>query len=157
MNMVRAARRLRSLAAVGACFALSALLGCGGGGNGNKASLSGKVTYNNARVTGGTLSLIPTSGASTGVPFPITIKPDGSFDVGDAPLGPMKVTIETDSVSSAAPGYNMPGGANMPNAPKETGPVAKKVVIPEKYAKPDTTPLTWDTSKEKTKNFNLED
>jgi hypothetical protein len=156
MNMVRVARKLRSLTAVGACFALTALLGCGGG-NGTKASLTGKVTYNSAPVTGGTISLIPTSGASSGVPFPVTIKPDGTFDVGDAPMGPMKVTIETDSVSSAAPSFPMPKGANVPDPPKETGPVAKKVVIPPKYAKPETSGLTWDTKTEKTKNFNLTD
>jgi hypothetical protein len=155
MNMVRVTRRLRSLAAVSACFVLAALLGCGGGGSGDKIALKGKVIYNNAPVTGGTLTLVPADGA--GAPFPISIKPDGTFEVGDAPNGPMKVTIETDSVSTATGGYNMPKDmkdVKLPEPPKG-GP--KKVVIPAKYNKAETSGLTWDTKAEKHKTITLTD
>jgi hypothetical protein len=157
MNTVRVTRRLRSLAAVGACFALAALVGCGG--DSTKASLKGKVTHNGAPVTGGTITLHPASGA----PFPITIKPDGSFEVGDAPVGPMKVTVETDSVSTTT-GYNMPPGmtfpkdTKMPEMPKQdTTNQPKKVVIAAKYKSADTSGLTWDTKTEKNKTFDLPD
>jgi len=150
---------LRSLAAVGACFALAALVGCGGGDS-TKASLKGKVTHNGAPVTGGSITLHPASGA----PFSISIKADGSFEVGDAPVGPMKVTIETDSVSTAAPGYNMPAGftppkdTKMPEMPKvDTTNQPKKVVISAKYKSADTSGLTWDTKTEKNKTFDLPD
>jgi hypothetical protein len=155
MNTVRVTRRLRSLAAVGACFALAALVGCGG--DSTKASLKGKVTHNGAPVTGGTITLHPASGA----PFPITIKPDGSFEVGDAPVGPMKVTVETDSVSTAAPGYNMPPGMTPPKDTKmpkvDTTNQPKKVVISAKYKSADTSGLTWDTKTEKSKTVDLPD
>ena len=154
MNMVRAARRLRPLAAIGACFALAALAGCGG--DGAKAALTGKVSYNNAPVTGGTLTLIP----ATGMPFPITIKYDGSFDIGDAPVGLMKVTINTDNVASAQ-GYQMPRGMTPPKDMKmpevDESKTPKKVAIPPKYKSADTSGLTWDTAKERNKTFNLTD
>jgi hypothetical protein len=154
MNMVRAARSLRSLAVVGACFALAALAGCGG--DSTKAELKGKVTYNNAPVTGGTLTLIP----ATGVPFPININYDGSFDIGDAPVGLMKVTINTDNVA-AAHGPQMPQGMTPPKDMKmqevDNSKMPKKVAIPPKYKSADTSGLTWDTAKERNKTFNLTD
>jgi hypothetical protein len=158
MNTVRVTRRLRSLAAVGACFTLATLLGCGG--DSTKASLKGKVTHNGAPVTGGTITLHPASGA----PFPITIKADGSFEVGDAPIGPMKVTIETDSVSTVAPGYGPPAGMPLPKDTKppelpkqDTTKQPTKVVISAKYKSADTSGLTWDTKTEKNKTFDLPD
>jgi hypothetical protein len=154
MNTVRVIRRLRSLAAVGACFALAALVGCGG--DSTKASIKGKVTYKDAAVTGGTLMLYPASGA----PFSISIKADGSFEVGDAPLGPMKVTVETDSVADTSRPINMPlpRDTKMPEMTKQdTTNQPKKVPIPAKYAKEATTPLTWDTKTEKNKTFELTD
>ena len=159
MNSVRVARRLRSLTAVGACFALAALLGCGSASS--KAALKGTVTYKGAPVTGGTLVLHPASGA----PFAISLKTDGSFQVDDAPVGSMKVTVETDSVASAGAGTGMPMGMKMPkdstpppDMPKPDASTApKRVVIPAKYAKAETTPLTWDTQTEKNKTFELTD
>ena len=151
MNTVRVTRRLRSLAAVAACFVLAALVGCGG--DSSKAALKGKVTYKGAPVTGGTITLIPASGG----PFPITIKPDGSFAVGDAPVGPMKVTIETDTVSPPAAGFNMPMPKDAKAPEVDTTNQAKKVVIPAKYKSAETSGLTWDTKTEKTKTFDLTD
>jgi hypothetical protein len=155
MNMVRAVRRLRSLAAVGACFVLSALSGCGG--DSTKAALTGKVTYHDAPVTGGTLTLIP----ATGLPFPITIKYDGTFDIGDAPVGLMKVTINTDNVPASTPGNKMPGGMTPPKDMKmpevDESKTPRKVVIPANYKSADTSGLTWDTKAERNKTFNLTD
>jgi hypothetical protein len=158
MNTVRVTQRLQSLAAVGVCFALTSLMGCGGGNP--KAALKGTVTYKGAPVTGGTLMLYPASGA----PFSISLKTDGSFQVDDAPVGPMKVTVETDSVSHAAPG-GMPPGMAMPKDSKPPPDMPKpdatnqpkKVVIPAKYNKAETSGLTWDTKAEKTKTFDLTD
>jgi hypothetical protein len=108
-------------------------------------------------VTGGTITLVPASGS----PFPITIKPDGTFEVGDAPLGSMKVTIETDSVPTTT-GYtmppNMPKDTKMPEMPKQdTTKQPTKVVISAKYKSADTSGLTWDTKTEKNKTFDLTD
>jgi hypothetical protein len=145
MKAVRAARLARSLASVSACFLLAALTGCGGASN--KTHLTGKVIYKDAPVTGGTIKLY----SSPENPFTIQIKSDGTFDVEDAPPGEMKVAIETDSVyvPSAAPAGS--------TGTRETANMPKKVKIPAKYNKPDTSGLTWDTTKERTKTFNLTD
>ena len=155
MNMVRAARSLRSLALVGACFTLAALAGCGG--NSTKAALTGKVTYHDAPVTGGTLTLTP----AAGLPFPISIKYDGTFDIDDAPVGLMKVTINTDNVATTTSGNKMPGGMPPPKDMKmqevDNSKMPKKVVIPAKYKSADTSGLTWDTKAERNKTFTLTD
>ena len=61
MCTVRAVRVWRSLAAVGAGLAMTALLGCGGGDS-SKATVSGKIAYKGVPLTSGTLSLYPASG-----------------------------------------------------------------------------------------------
>jgi hypothetical protein len=152
MNMVRVVRRLRFLTVVGACFALAALPGCGG--DGTKAALTGKVNYHDAPVTGGTLTLIP----ATGLPFPITLKYDGTFDADNAPVGLMKVTINTDNVATST---QMPQGMTPPKDMKmqevDNSKTPRKVVIPANYKSADTSGLTWDTKAERTKTFNLTD
>ncbi len=143
MKAVRAARLARSLASVSACFLLAALTGCGGASN--KTHLTGKVIYKGAPVTGGTIKLYSTPEN----PFSFPIRADGTFDVEDAPSGDMKVTIETDSVyvPTAAPAGS--------SAAQATANMPKKVVIPAKFNKPDTSGLTWNTATEKTKTFDL--
>src|SRR6185437_14970353 len=62
----------------------------------NDSSVSGKVTYANKPVTGGTIRLSPAEG--TGQPIPVTINSDGTFSSKGIPTGDMKVVIETESV-----------------------------------------------------------
>jgi hypothetical protein len=146
MNAVRAARVARLLMSVSACFVLASLAGCGGGGA-NKTHVTGKVIYKDAPVTGGTIKLY----TPTGDPFSIYIKDDGTFSVDDAPAGEMKVAIETDSVFVPPPA---PAGSagNQGGASQR-----KKVAIPAKYNKPETSGLTWNPANEKTKTFDLKD
>jgi len=118
---------MRSLAAAAACLALAALAGCGG--DSSKATISGKVAYNNAPVTGGTLTLYPASGA----PYPINIKADGTFNVSDVPVGEMEVGIDTGAVPVAPPAGSAAGQGLPPH-----------VDIPKKYKDPKTSGLTWD-------------
>ncbi len=82
---------MRSLASTAVCLALTALVGCGGSGGGSDtATISGKITYNNAPVTSGTLTLYSSSGS----PYPVSIKPDGTFNVSGVPIGQMEVAID---------------------------------------------------------------
>ena len=128
MNMVHAARGMRAPASVGVCIALAALVGCG---NATKATVAGKVTYKGSPLTGGALTLHPAQG---GGPFSVFIRTDGTFNVGDAPIGPMDVAISTDDVVDASPAGSVP---------PELKP-AKKVAIPERYKDPETSGLRWD-------------
>jgi hypothetical protein len=141
MHIVRAVRVMRSLAFIGACFGLTFLMGCGGG-DAKKATISGKVTYKGAPLAGGTLKLVPTSGGSS---YPVYIKPDGAFQVTDAPVGNMQVAIEstgsgtgatTDSTKMAPPAG---GGRPVATPAPSNGPV-----IPARYNNPKTSGLTWD-------------
>ena len=153
--MVRVIRAKRFAASVAACLALAALAGCG---DGSKATVSGKVTYKGAPVTGGTLTLYP----SSGTPYPVNIGTNGTFNVGDAPVGTMGVAINTDNVPTTA-GYQMSPGVtppkDMPAPPQmDTSNMPKKVVIPQKYGDPKTSGLTWDVKGGKnTKDFDLTD
>jgi hypothetical protein len=131
---------LRGLAVVGACLALTALYGCGGGDS-TKATVSGKVTYKGAPVPSGTITLYPASGPE----YPIILRPDGTFNTSDVPVGPMGVGISTP------PAMAMPAGTDQ-------SAMGKVVPIPAKYKDPKTSGLTWDvTGGKQSKNFELTD
>jgi len=100
-------RMMRSLASAAVCLALAVLVGCGGGGS-TKATIRGKVAYKGAPVTGGTLTLYSASGS----PYPLSIKPDGTFSVSDVPVGDMRVGIDTwnEPVAKVSPGGYSGGG-----------------------------------------------
>jgi hypothetical protein len=152
MKAVRALLPLRSLSMAGVCLTFIALLGCG---DASKGRVTGKVTYKGAPVTGGLITLIPTSG--TGAAFTIPIQADGSFTAKDVPLGEMGVGISTDDVPEAGgmkppPGVQMPAPptppkdspAPAPTASADTSNMPKRVVIPTKYKEPKTSGLNWE-------------
>ena len=118
MNRVFAARGVRAAACVGLCVLLAGLAGCGGG---DKASVAGKVTYKGAPLTGGTLTLYSDSGS----PYPIYIKPDGSFAADQTPIGSMKVAVETDSVPSEQASFKPPPGMTLTK--DSTGPPPRAI------------------------------
>ena len=139
--------RLRLLATIAAGLAPATLAGCV---DDTKATVTGKVTYHNAPVTGGNLLLYAEGNAS---PFPVYIRADGAFNVSGAPSGPMRVAIETDSVPPAEATLppEPPGGVPVPPNGKgpETGKIdlsnmPKKVPIPPKYKDPNSSGLTWE-------------
>ena len=133
--------RMRLPASAAACMALAVLAGCGG--DGGKATISGKVSYKGAPVTGGTLTLYPASGP----PYPLTIKADGTFNVSGVPIGEMGVGIDTGLPPAAAP-----AGSSMPQG------LPPHVAIPPKYKDPKTSGLTWDVKGGgNTKDFDLTD
>jgi hypothetical protein len=134
---------------------LIALMGCGG--SNKTATVSGKVTYNGAPVTGGTL-MFYSEGKTEPTPGPINA--DGTFAFGGVPTGPMKVVVETDSVKKQVAGDYMhmdkmkpPEGKGPTGMVSTTPPVYVK--IPAKYLKPDKTDLTCDV-KSGSNSFNFE-
>lgn len=161
MYTQRMAGALRALAAAGVVFALAGLVGCGPSG---KSVVMGKITYHNAPVTGGSLRLYPAAGGSA---FPVYIKPDGTFEVSDAPTGSMRVAVDTDSVrppeSYQHPpmpaGMTPPPGVKLPDPPKiDFSKMPRKVAIPPKYRDPNGSGLTWDvTAGKNVRNFELTD
>jgi hypothetical protein len=76
---------------------------------------------------------------------------DGKYSLNKVPAGPVKISVET---KSAQPAKGPPGGAmpTPPNMPKDVGPSmynqapqpkGKYVPIPENYADPEKSGLTY--------------
>jgi hypothetical protein len=140
MYTFRVIGTLRFLACAGACLTLAALTGCGG--DSSKATISGKVTYRGAPLTGGILTLYPASGTA----YPVPLNADGTFKVSGAPVGTMGVGIATE-LDPAIP------AGSLPSIP------VKPVAIPPKYKDPKTSGLTWEIKggRNAPKDFDLTD
>jgi hypothetical protein len=125
---------------------LCALGGCSGDG---KATVSGKVTYQDKPVTSGTVVFVPEDKAKMGDRAPI--KPDGTYSTSNLPLGKMKVGVEPGQKGAPA---QMPKGAKFGKdkqpgqyAPEAAAsPAGAYVDIPDKYRNPDTSGLTVDVN-----------
>lgn len=137
----RAALRLLLCLAV----ALGAATGCGS--KGKKGTVSGKVTYKDAPLTGGTITLYPEG--KEGAPYPIPINADGSFSASGVPTGKMRVSFETESMKKQA-GYQTikpPRGVKLPEMSKPDLDMPNQgvyVQIPAKYSKPETSGQTCE-------------
>lgn len=134
------------------CFALVAVVGCGGRSNPlAPASISGSVSYKGKTVTGGSVQFV----TPNGTPYSSPISLDGTYAISDVPTGEMIIVVETESVNpehKAATGKDadrrnsMMGGRTGPNGQSgaaSSGLEAKYVKIPEKYSKAKTSPLTY--------------
>lgn len=110
------------------CLGLLLVLGvggCGGGDEGN--SVSGTVKLGGQALTGGTVTFIGQEGDKT--PMTSIIQGNGYYSIPRAPLGKVKITVHGTGASS--------GGST------KTPPV----VLPAKYAKADTSDLTYTVTK----------
>ena len=127
---------------------VAGLAGCGGK---KKAKISGKVTYKGNPVTGGTLTLYPPDEKQA--PLPIQIQADGTFVTTDVTPGTYQVGISTESAKRAAgpdmskfkppPGVKV-SAEEMKRYGSSSGGGVKYMAIPPKYAKPETSGLTWE-------------
>ena len=124
--------------------ALLAAVGCGPTGGKNPgdppsgANLSGRVTYKTAAVGGGTVRVVSSADPSkTAVG---SIDTSGNYTVKNAPLGPVRIAVETDTARQFDPtAKGAPKGA----APSGPGvPTMKYVPIPPAYKNPETSGLT---------------
>ncbi len=132
MQRIRSLWATRSVAAVAVAAALAALAGCQ---DSTKSTVSGKVTYKGAPVTGGMITLKPKTASGAAPSF--QIKPDGTFIGTDIPPGDYDVAVTTDTVPTGPPaggtGSPVPTGAEF----------GKKVNIPANFKDPTTSKITW--------------
>jgi hypothetical protein len=150
------------VAAITVAFPLLFVVALGGcsGSNTKGNSVSGKVTYNNAPVTGGTLKFHPAAGGEAVL---VTISPNGTFFVeGSVPTGQATVTVETESVNQKgrSPDYTKMGQGREGFKPPEGGSGAPVYVkIPTKYNDPKTSNLSVEVKKGKNEgmDFDLKD
>jgi hypothetical protein len=151
---------------------LFVLLITGCSSSSNPSRISGKVTYKDKLVTGGTITFLHKDGGT----FTYRIGADGTYSGSELPIGEMTVTVETESVNPSPPamkgsyaqGKDQQGGD--PNdykkmmqqkgaVPEDGGkPKGEYVPIPLKYADPKTSDLrvTLTGGKNK-KDFELTD
>jgi hypothetical protein len=115
-------------------------LGCSPDNPNAPASLSGKVTYNNKPVTGGSVAIIAKDGGTIVRP----IMQDGTYSATDLPVGEAAITVETETVN---PDRKMPeygGGRKDAVSPRPAGAPGSAtgsgayVKIPDKYSKKET-------------------
>ena len=120
---------------LGLCLAVTA--GCGDGGEGG-TTVSGKVTVAGAPLTGGTIMFQPVTGG--GGEANGMIMADGKYAVKGVAPGEYKVTVDTDSLRSAASQVKLPGGATPPPSSAQLNGLTY-VKIDPKYSKAATSGL----------------
>jgi hypothetical protein len=123
-----------------ALVALSGVAGCGRTG-----TVTGKVTYNGTALKGGNVVFYTADNR----PFATEIAEDGTYTVEKVPAGPVKITVETESLRPAAGSrsYSPPPGSNSPAdyKPPDHREMAKRyVAIPTRYAEASQSGLTYE-------------
>jgi hypothetical protein len=126
-------------------------------------TVSGKVTYQGKPLKGGSVGFVSSEGRLS---FASGIKEDGTYSVPNIAGGSYKVTVETSSLKPEEVKGAMPGATTAPVLPKGTklGPAPenapagfsdpaamaagankrKYVAIPDNYANPDQSGLTYE-------------
>jgi len=119
----------------GSCFVLLlALVGTGcsekGGATG---TVSGTVSYGGQTLPVGSVTFLSEDGRTAAA----EINKDGTYKVGNVPVGTVKVGVSTPQAAPVpALGGDMPGMNT-----------AKPVIVPQKYASPQTSGLTMTVKK----------
>jgi len=139
-------QRTRITAIATGLFTLLFLSGCGGGA-GPRAKVKGKVTFNNKPVTAGTISFFGPDKRSGSA----QIKDDGSYEIPDAPVGEVIITVEAPDRSKMMGRVDQPqrppgvGGMPADMDPGKSGSLSpdKIVPVPTKYNSEKTSPLTY--------------
>jgi len=113
-------------------LAITVVAGCGG----QKAQVTGKVSYKGTALGNGTVTFHPKVGARV---MGAAIQPDGTYRIDDAPVGEVTITVET-----VRPAHTPPMPPGMPGADR-MGPTAsgKYVPIPPTYKDPAVSTLTY--------------
>ncbi len=93
-------------------------------------SVEGKVVYRGKPLPGGTVGFHP----ARGKPVIARIDAEGNYLAPAVPVGEVKVTVETESAK--------PKGGGLPKVQQ-----ARYIAIPEKYARPATSGLTYTVQK----------
>jgi hypothetical protein len=118
-------------------------------GVGARARVKGKVTFSNRPVTAGTIGFFGPKNRTAST----QILEDGTYDIADAPVGDVTITVETPGATNMMGGRfgqpeRPPGVGSMPadKAPPNAGLITspnKIVPIPAKYSKVETSGLKF--------------
>jgi hypothetical protein len=124
--------------------------GCGGG----RGTVTGKVYMGPIPLKGGTVTFISTKGYGTASG---AIEEDGSYKIERAPLGDVKIVVETESLNpkklpkifTYAPpqGQSMEGGGVGPKQPNREEMARRYMLIPQNNSSEETTELTYTVTR----------
>jgi hypothetical protein len=123
------------------CSVLAGVVGCGKG----RASVKGKVTFNNQPLTAGNIAYIASDNRiGTGI-----IKSDGTYEIKDAPIGETTITVTTPKTPMGPVRLQKPppGVQGMPKEMMppgyEPGKPVRIMPVPEKYSTVETSSLKF--------------
>jgi hypothetical protein len=123
-------------------FPFLAVLLCASGCGDSKATVRGTVTYKNSPLTSGEVRFIGKSGT---VPRAGLIGPDGRYEIIDAPVGEVQVTVVCIKSDGPLTQVNMGGktadGKSVRK--RDTKPSPRTSAIPTKYNDPKTSGLLF--------------
>ncbi len=138
--------RLQRLICICVSIALLSLAGCGK----PTGSVTGKVTYQDKSLKGGTVAFVGTDGEQSGN---ATIGEDGSYEIPALKAGTYKILVETESLiakSSTGVGYGKAAAPVIPQGAKSSPPPGANV--PEGY-KPSSMADVEAQNKENAKRY----
>jgi hypothetical protein len=118
-------------------------LALGGCGSRNTGSISGTVSYKGQPLGNGSVVFVGKEGKGDSSP----IGADGSYQVNRAPVGQVKITVETVPPAPTAGAIPMAGKitpSGGPEMPKSPGAAGKYVKIPDKYKDAAQSTLTYE-------------
>lgn len=140
----------RVCASLGIMLLFYGALGCGGG----PTTVSGKVSYKGAPVTGGSIKFTFDGGKEDSG----GIDQRGNYSLQVTSHGKARVSIETESIKGAGVDALAPPGGEKLNVPAMPGGEYTYVQIPARYADPGSSNLTVDVKTgTQTKNWELTD
>jgi hypothetical protein len=132
--------RLRPLPWRPALSLLALLVLLGAAGCSSNGSVTGKVTYKGAPLGSGTVVFIGPKASATA-----DLDAEGNYTILKAPLGAVRVTVETmpPPSGSGGGGKDKPVAMAMDASGGPSTPQGKYVPIPAKYKDPSTSGLTY--------------
>jgi len=108
------------------------------------AEVSGTVKFKGKPLPGGRVSFVADKGGYSGS---ATIGEDGTYKVTDAPVGPVHITVDNSMLQAQhAPRAEPPKRPDAGAAETRDTAKGKYVAIPNKYAQPNKTDLTYTVS-----------
>jgi hypothetical protein len=120
--------------------------GCGPGGPA-RTTVAGKVNYKGQAVPTGTVAFVSGSTVTTG-----NIQ-NGQYSIPNVPVGENQISVTTPPAPSAGQQMQMKQKVEGKSLTTEQ---VKSITIPAKYARPESSGLTYTATSEKNQTYDIE-
>lgn len=118
---------------------LTLLAGCNSGAKNKTGTVQGTVKVDGTNANSGIVTFVAADGTTPSG----TIDTDGTYRVLDVPVGAAKISVKSVEVPKNSAGAAAPPPMKDMTGTSSSAPPAKPVAIPAKYAKADTSTLTY--------------